>query len=48
MFKIRNLLYLLARFLGDIGSIKRRKTGRRIGRRFAGKGAGRLLKKFFE
>lgn len=48
MFKIRNLLYLLAKLLGDISSIQRKRTGRRIGRRIAGKGTGRLLRKFFK
>ena len=48
MFKIRNLLYLLARLLGDITSIQRKRIGRRAGRRIAGKGAGRILRKFFK
>ncbi len=46
--KIRSLFYLLAKTLGDIGAVQKGKTGRRIGRRFTGKGAGRLLRKIFK
>jgi len=48
MGKLRGLLYLLARVLGDISAVKKGKTGKRIGRRMAGKGTGRTLRKLFK
>ena len=44
---IRNLLYLIARILGDINAVRRGAVGKRIGRRIAGKASGRFLGKFF-
>jgi len=44
---IRNLLYLIARILGDINAVRRGAIGKRIGRRIAGKASGRFLGKFF-
>jgi hypothetical protein len=44
---IRNLLYLAARLLGDVGAVKRGTVGKRIGRRLAGRVAGRFLGKIF-
>lgn len=46
--KIRGLLYWLARVLGDVNAVKKRKIGRRLGRRTAGKPTGRGLRKFFK
>lgn len=48
MFKIRGLLYFLAKILGDITAVQKGKVGRRVGRRMAGKGTGRILRKFFK
>ena len=45
--KIRNLLYQLARILGDINAIRRGKVSQRIGRRIAGKATGRFLGRLF-
>ena len=44
----RNLLYKLARWLGDIQAAGKGKVGRRIGRRLAGKATGRCLGKIFK
>lgn len=45
---VRNLLYTLARLLGDVGAVRKGKVGRRVGRRVAvratGEGLGRLFK----
>lgn len=45
---MRNLLYALARLLGDINAIRRGTVGKRIARRvvgrIAGKGIGRLFR----
>ena len=41
---IRDLLYLLARILGDINAIMKGKSGKRIIRRQAGKIAGKEYK----
>ena len=46
--KIRRALYFISRILGDINAVKRGKVGKRIARRAAGKGAGRLLRKFIK
>lgn len=43
--KIRNVLYKVARLLGDINAIRRGKIVQRIKRRIAGKIAGRALRK---
>ena len=40
---LRSLLYTLARLLGDYQAVKKGTVGRRIGRRAAGKVAGRGL-----
>ncbi len=44
---MRNLLYLLARLLGDLSAVKKGKVAQRIERRIAGKVTGRLLGKWF-
>lgn len=46
--KIRSILYGTAKILGDINAIKKGKVGKRIARRVAGKGTGRLLGKLFK
>lgn len=43
--KLRSLLYLLARLLGDVNAVRRGRIGQRIVRRVAGKAAGRALRK---
>ncbi|MFZ4454311.1 hypothetical protein [Salibacterium aidingense] len=45
--KVRSALYFFAKILGDANAVKRGKVGKRIGRRLAGKGTGRLLGKLF-
>lgn len=44
---IRSVLYAIARLLGDVQAVRRRRVGRRIGRRVAGKITGRLLGRIF-
>lgn len=46
--KLRGLLYFLAKILGDVGALKKGKVGRRAGRRIAGKGTGKILRKLFK
>lgn len=46
--KTRSLLYSLARLLGDVNAVQKRRVGRRIVRRAAGRGAGRILRKLFK
>lgn len=46
--KVRGLLYLVARFLGDAQAVKKGKVGKRIARRTAGKATGSLLRKLFK
>jgi len=43
----RSLLYTLAKLLGDMQAVRKRKVGRRIARRAAGKATGRGLGKLF-
>ncbi len=45
--KMRGFLYWLAKLLGDINAVQKRKVGKRIIRRVAGKGTGRILRKLF-
>jgi hypothetical protein len=40
---IRNVLYILARAMGDYRAIRKGKAGQRIGRRIIGKILGRLF-----
>lgn len=44
---MRNLLYKLARVLGDVNAVQKGRVGRRVGRRAAGKATGRGLGKLF-
>ncbi|WP_199256749.1 hypothetical protein [Alteribacillus sp. YIM 98480] len=46
--KLRSALYKTAKILGDINAVKRGTVGKRVGRRIAGKGTGRLLGKLFK
>jgi len=46
--KARGWLYTIARLLGDVNAVKKNKVPRRVGRRLAGKAAGRVLKKVFK
>ncbi|MFN4111599.1 MAG: hypothetical protein ACK4G1_04945 [Ignavibacteria bacterium] len=46
--KIRSILYLIARILGDANAVQKGKIGQRIGRRFIGKFLGRLIGKLFK
>ncbi len=46
--QVRGFLYTLARLLGDLASVKKGKTGKRIARRAAGKGTGKALRSFFK
>ena len=45
---MRSLLYLLAKLLGDLNAIGKGKAGRRVARRIAGRGTGRLLRMLFK
>lgn len=45
---MRNLLYKLARVMGDVNAVKKGRVGRRVGRRMAGKATGRGLGKLFK
>lgn len=45
---MRNLLYKLARLMGDVNAVKKGRVGRRVGRRMAGKATGRGLGKLFK
>lgn len=44
---VRSTLYLAAKIMGDVNAVKKGKVGRRVGRRIAGKGTGRVLRKLF-
>lgn len=46
--KFRNLLYRLARALGDINAVKKGKIGQRIGRRAIGRFIGQILGRLFK
>ena len=46
--KIRGLLYLIARLLGDVNAVRRGTVGKRIARRIAGKASGRLLRRLIK
>lgn len=43
----RNLLYKLARLMGDVNSVQKGRVGQRIGRRAAGRATGKGLGKLF-
>ncbi len=45
--KVRNLLYLIARLLGDVNAIQKGKIGQRIARRATGRFTGIILNKIF-
>ena len=45
--KTRSVLYALARLLGDVNAVQKRKVGRRVARRLAGKVIGRGLGRLF-
>lgn len=45
---MRNLLYKLARIMGDVNAVKKGKVTRRIGRRAAGRATGKGLGKIFK
>ncbi|MCL6495396.1 MAG: hypothetical protein K6T54_11545 [Ignavibacterium sp.] len=45
--KIRTILYLLAKILGDVNAVQKGKIGQRIVRRAAGRTTGLLLHKIF-
>jgi len=46
--QIRGILYGLARLLGDVSAVQKGTVGKRVARRVAGKGTGRLLGKLFK
>ena len=49
--KIRSVLYKTAKLLGDVQAISSgspKKVAKRAGRRVAGKGTGRMLRKLFK
>jgi len=44
---IRNILYSIARLLGDVNAIQKGKIGQRIVRRTTGRMTGKMLQKIF-
>lgn len=48
MNRTRSGLYRIARLLGDVNAVRKKKVGKRVLRRAAGKGAGRLLRKLLK
>jgi len=46
--KLRSLLYLIAKLLGDLTAVNKGKVGRRVGRRIAGKITSRGLRGLFK
>lgn len=44
---VRGWLYRIARLMGDVNAVKKRKVARRVGRRAAGKATGRLFRRIF-
>jgi len=46
--KIRKILYKVSKILGDVNAVKKGTVGKRIGRRAAGKGTGKILRKLFK
>lgn len=47
MAGVRSWLYRIARLMGDVNAVKKRKVARRVGRRAAGKATGRLFRRIF-
>ncbi len=45
--KIRNMLYTISRFLGDVNAIQKGKIGERITRRATGRLTSNLMNKIF-
>lgn len=48
--KIRSILYLVARILGDVQAVKSgspSKMAKRVGRRIVGKAAGKMIRRLF-
>jgi hypothetical protein len=46
--KLRSVLYLFSRVLGDINAVNKGKVGKRIGRRVVGRAAGKGIGKLFK
>ena len=44
---MRNMLYLIARLMGDANAVKKGKVTKRIGRRIVGRGAGTGMGKLY-
>jgi hypothetical protein len=44
---LRDLLYAIAKLLGDYNAVKKGRIGRRIARRVYGKATGRLARRLF-
>ncbi len=47
MAGVRSWLYRIARLMGDVNAVEKRKVARRVGRRAAGKATGRLFRRIF-
>ncbi len=45
---MRNILYFIAKILGDFNAVQKGKVGKRIVRRIAGKATGRGLGRLFK
>ena len=48
MAGFRELLYSLAKLMGDYNAVKKGKVGKRVGRRVAGKATGKAMRKLFK
>ncbi len=46
--KVRRLLYLIARLMGNVNAVQRGTVGKRVARRATGKVAGRGLRRLFK
>jgi hypothetical protein len=46
--KIRKILYVVGKVLGDVNAVKRGKICQRVGRRVTGKITGKLMGKIFK
>lgn len=45
---MKSLIYKLLRISNDINAVKKGKIGKRIGRRVAGRGSGKIIRKLFK
>jgi len=48
MSKLKSTIYIILRISNDINAVRKGKISKRIGRRVAGKGSGKLIRKLFK